>query len=380
MAIVLAVLALCSTAHADYPPITDGNYSIELYDGVALGNSATIAMGGASVANGTGSSGTLTNVAASVVRPATDHDSWSWDYHFDYLNGSLSKDYTNSGFTTSDAETQAITFGLAYRERDWAIAGTVFTDNLQVDADLRATTTRAQLAASHWIPEAQIAVGVGLDVASFEIDDSCRTGCPKPVSITGAGGADCSVWIPAMQSLRIGTALTSGISNSKVDPGSSSSGLSVTPPSEVVEPWQFRIGGAYRIAASEWNQPWAGDFRDEEALVLVADAVITGASTNAYGLVAFGQNELQPAGLSTSVSLRGGAEYEVLPGRLRLRAGSYWEPGRFEDVSGRIHATFGTELRFLAFSLFGHRRLQLTLTGDVASRYRNASVSIGFWH
>jgi hypothetical protein len=71
---------------------------------------------------------------------------------------------------------------------------------------------------------------------------------------------------------------------------------------------------------------------------------------------------------------------EVMPGRLRLRGGAYWEPGRFDGVAGRAHATFGIDLRVLAFQLWGERRGRISLTGDVAARYGNLAVSIGFWH
>ena len=89
---------------------------------------------------------------------------------------------------------------------------------------------------------------------------------------------------------------------------------------------------------------------------------------------------LERSGTHTSVSVRGGAEYEWVPGRLRVRAGSYWEPGRFDGVSGRLHGTFGIEARVLQFWLFGQRRGRITLTGDVASGYKNLGLSIGFWH
>ena len=90
--------------------------------------------------------------------------------------------------------------------------------------------------------------------------------------------------------------------------------------------------------------------------------------------------ELQRSGEHSSFSLRGGVEYEWLPGRLRLRGGSYWEPGRFERVGGRLHGTFGIEVRVFEANVWGRRRGRITLTGDVAERYRNVGVSIGFWH
>ena len=41
------------------------------------------------------------------------------------------------------------------------------------------------------------------------------------------------------------------------------------------------------------------------------------------------------------VGARLGAEWEALPGRLRARLGTYWEPSRFDGVGGRIHGTDG---------------------------------------
>jgi hypothetical protein len=385
----VVILLMSAPAYADYPPVVDRNYAIELYDGVALGNAATIAMGGTSVAYGTGSWGTLQNPSASVVKATTEHGTWSWDYHIDYLNSSLSTDYDNNGIVAAaGGDTTAFTFGLSIREADWAIAGTVSTEQSRIDGamttngdDLYSSTTRAQLALAHWIPEAQVAVGGGIVVARFDLTPNDPSADPL-FAISGTGIEAGLNWIPQLQSIRLGGSVTTGIDGGKVetttcDPNDCQGYIL---PNKVVAPWRARVGAAYRIAPSAWNQIVPTDFRDEEALILAADVDVTGASDNAYGLEAFGLHELQPAGTHASVSVRGGAEYECVPGRLRVRAGTYWEPGRFDGVSGRMHGTFGIEVRALAFSLWGHRRGRLTLTGDVAERYRNVSISIGFWH
>src|SRR4026208_2427224 len=121
----LALLAMwfaTSRAAADpeTKPITDSNYSIELYDGVALGNTAMGGMGGATVALAIGTSGTLFNPSASAVKPTTDTDTWSWDYHLDYLNGSLSTDYDKNGFASANAGTSVLTLGFGLRFGEWA--------------------------------------------------------------------------------------------------------------------------------------------------------------------------------------------------------------------------------------------------------------------
>src|SRR3954464_14967387 len=94
--LVLA-LALAPPAAADpldtAPPITDTDYAIDLYDGVALGNTAQVGMGGAGAALVVGTAGTLLNASAPAVRQTTDTDSWSWDYHLDFLTATYSSDY-----------------------------------------------------------------------------------------------------------------------------------------------------------------------------------------------------------------------------------------------------------------------------------------------
>jgi hypothetical protein len=114
------VVLVAGVAAADpLPPVTSRDYAIDLYDGVALGNSATVAMGGASAANAFGTAGTLVNPSAPAVRRTTDTDTWSWDYHFDYLNAGLSDDYDNNGQASADSGLAALTLGLGGRYHDW---------------------------------------------------------------------------------------------------------------------------------------------------------------------------------------------------------------------------------------------------------------------
>ncbi|HEY9595505.1 MAG TPA: hypothetical protein VHE79_13585, partial [Spirochaetia bacterium] len=201
-------------------------------------------------------------------------------------------------------------------------------------------------------------------------------------SITAPGLEAGATWVPELRSYRFGAQLATGISGGKVDVEGCDpmSCMGYILPDRVVAPWRAAVGAAYRMAPTAWNQQVAGDFRDERALTVVADVVVAGSDDDAFGLEAFGEHQLQRTGEHPSFSARGGAEYEWLPGRLRVRAGSYWEPGRFEGVGGRVHATFGTEVRVFDFHAWGHRRGRITVTGDLASRYQNLSLSVGFWH
>lgn len=372
------VVLVAGVAAADpLPPVTSRDYAIDLYDGVALGNSATVAMGGASAANAFGTAGTLVNPSAPAVRRTTDTDTWSWDYHFDYLNAGLSDDYDNNGESSTNSGLAALTLGIGGRYHDWGIALTGSAQNAPVDT-LTGQTLRLRFAIAKWFPRWDLSLGLASDVAEFSVQ-----GAAMPLfTIQGGGVSAGATWVPYMQSFRLGAALTSQIIGGKVttatcDPDNCEGFIL---PDEVVSGARLVVGGAYRWAPEPWNQLVGGTFRDERSLTVVGDLVITGPAPNGFGLEAFGEHELQRSGEHSSFSLRGGVEYEWLPGRLRLRGGSYWEPGRFEGVSGRLHGTFGIEVRVLEANIWGRRRGRITLTGDVAERYRNVGVSIGFWH
>ncbi len=393
-ALVAAGLAAARRAHADAPlgpPITDRNYAIELYDNSALGNDATVAMGGAAVANAIGSSGTLVNPSAPAVRPTTDNDRWSWDYHLGYLNSSLSTDYDNNGrINPGGSGTAVLTGGLSLRAGDWALAATATVQSLQIaDAmPLTADTQRAKVAIAHWVPAWDLALGGAIQLAQFDLKPDCTgsgtgSGCASLFSINGAGLEAGATWIPRAQRFRLGGEAATPIAGANVvastcaDPAACEGYIL---PLNIVSAWRVAAGGAYRWAPTPWNQQVKAPWRDERALTAVADLVVVGSAANAYGLEGFGQHERQRSGVHASYSLRGGVEYEWLPGRLRVRGGSYWEPGRYADVSGRLHGTFGLEVRAFQFDFWGPRRGQLTLTGDVAARYRNVGLAVGFWH
>jgi hypothetical protein len=392
--VLVAAICVATPAAADPPtsPITDSSYSIELYDGVAIGNVAVVGMGGATVALAIGTSGTLFNPSAPAVKPTTDTDTWSWDYHLDYLVGTLSTDYDNNGFTSTNGGTSMITGGAGARIGEWGVALTLTGLSAPVAAEtmlpsgrtvpLTATTLRGQVALARWVNRIDTAIGVSLTSGLFTFSPDCADAeCQDLFDVGGNGLELGATWVPRMENFRIGAAVSGAISGGNLsgcDPADCAGWIL---PEKVVLPPRLATGVAYRWSRSAWNQLVGGHFRDEKSVTVAADLVITGPSENAYGLESFGNHMLQRAGRHTSVSLRGGAEYEWVPGRLRVRGGSYWEPGRYVGVPGRLHVTFGLEVRVLQFMFWDKpRRGRISLTSDIAERYRNGGLSIGFWH
>jgi hypothetical protein len=404
VALVLGVAGLAGTATADpmLSAITDRNFNIDLYEGTPLGNSAAVATGGATAANAYGSSGTLVNPSAPAVRPTTDNDRWSWDYHFDFLIGSLSTDYANTGIDytamgipAADTKTRAFTFGYALRIGNYGGAITSSIRNTRIvdavaalpgggTAEVYAETIRLKTAFARWFEDIDTSIGIAAATAIFDVKPDCSgDGCQTLFSIKGGGLEAGATVIPRMQDFRIGASYATGIIGTEVTDDNCPDPLNCDGfvlPQDVVSPYRATIGGAYRFGPTKWNQMIHEKWRDEESVLALLDLVVTGPSPNAYGLDAFGINKLERSGVHTSLSVRAGAEYEWLPGRLRVRGGTYWEPGRFTGVSGRIHGTLGIELRVFQFWLFGTRRGRITVTGDLAEGYRNLGFSIGFWH
>ena len=387
---VLAVLVASPALGQDLEPIRDRDYAIDLYQGAVLGSVRIVGMGGAQVALAEGSSGLIANPAAAGVRPATSSGNWDWDWHVDWLNPALGSDFDNNGRDTEE-ELQTfplLTLGAVLQYKHWAIGLTGNIAERVVDGPA-GTSLQPKFAVGRFVIAREyrvFTIGVGVRTGQFDLDRIEGDGMTKTTLFTlgGAGLEGGLVWRPRDLDLRVGGAVSFPvIANDEVvigdcDPDDC---LGYILPDEVIVPWQMSAGIAWRRADTRWNRNVATRWRDERYLLLSTDIVITGPVDNGHGVEAFFDGQLQPSGRSASVSVRTGVEYEWKPGRFRVRGGGYWEPGRFEGVAGRAHFTAGMDIRFWSFCFWNERyRTRLSLTGDVADRYANAGVSIGFWH
>jgi hypothetical protein len=382
--VVAGGISIAAPASAQsFPPITSRDWAVDLYDGVALGSNRVIAMGGASVAVAEGSAGALSNPSASSVRASTDNDWFAWDFHLDAASGTFSTDYDNNGFLDGNRGNRAFTAGLALSFGKWgaSIVGTTWTtpmEGLGASVSITANVQRAELAVARTIPQIDVVIGAALRNGSFYVDQGEQKlfGIESNTAVLGA------TWMPRFQNFRIGSSFAFGSTDNRVTGGSCDPNncQGYILPDRISVPSRIAVGGSYRFAATLWGTKVPSKFRDERSLLLTSEIAITSATADGFGIEAFGQGGLQPSGQHVSASPRVGAEYEWLPGRLRLRAGSYWEPSRFADASGRTHVTAGLELALVSFRFFGPRRIRFTITTDIARNYRNGGLSVGFWH
>ena len=83
-------------------------------------------------------------------------------------------------------------------------------------------------------------------------------------------------------------------------------------------------------------------------------------------------------------SPRLGAESEIIPHWLRVRAGTYLEPTRFETSTPRAHYTGGFDVRAFKWNVFGlwpdDYLWRVGVGYDLTRAYSSVSVTIAGWY
>jgi hypothetical protein len=121
-------------------------------------------------------------------------------------------------------------------------------------------------------------------------------------------------------------------------------------------------------------------------LLMTTALMITGEADNAVGVESFLQRKVNRSGERMVFSPRLGLETEAVPDWVKLRAGTYGEPTRFDtpQAAGRLHGTLGFDLKLFPWTVFGlfHETTvwRVSAALDAAERYLNTSIGIGVWH
>lgn len=134
---------------------------------------------------------------------------------------------------------------------------------------------------------------------------------------------------------------------------------------QIVIPKQLSLGLATHLAISK---------RFARPMLIATDFVLTGRTRNATTLQGFVLDNGEVTGDQVTLAPHIGAQLEVFPERLRLRAGSYWEPDRALGKVGRAHVTFGGEVRV---KVIWDWRIDACV--DIAPGYFNWGLGLGFW-
>ncbi|MGB5415819.1 MAG: hypothetical protein WBN01_14350 [Polyangiales bacterium] len=118
--------------------------------------------------------------------------------------------------------------------------------------------------------------------------------------------------------------------------------------------------------------------------LLTADLWFNGRVDNAVGVESLLFQTVQRSGEKMTVSPRLGFESEVVPTRMKIRAGTYLEPSRFAQSTLRVHGTLGVDISLFKWNVFGlwpdDYRWQVSAALDVSRKYTSFSVGIGGWY
>ena len=360
--------------------------TLDLYQGTVIGSPRIVAMGGTAAAVSDDMTATLATPAAMAFRPPGATGWWDWDFYVDSLLASRDTDLTNSGLPASpDRPVTAYAGGACMYFGKWGIAlssaGVEYglPPAIADSPPMTMMVAASQLTVGRPFLDGRLGVGVSLAAGELSIKQDATT-LFDMTAASFAGGV--SLRLPG-KPWRAGVfgqlpQISGDVTNNCADPTSCNG---FVPPTAGKMPWQLGGGFAWRFGPTEWNEPGQTLFRDERALVVTADLAIIGPVADGMSVAGFAAQMPQASGRTADLSARAGAEGELLPGRLRLRAGSYWEPERIEGRGGRIHGTLGAELKLFAFSFLGReRRVRVAFAADIADRYQNIALSLGFWH
>jgi hypothetical protein len=380
------VAVLLAGAFVALAPARAGGQTLDLQQSTVIGSPRIVGMGGTVSAVAEDMTGVMATPAAMAFRPPGAVGSWDWDFYFDALIASRDTDLANSGLPAgADRPIEAAAGGICLYLGRWGIGltGAGVSYGLPPPVAGAAPTTLAtagsQLAVGRAVLGGQLGIGASIAAAEFGI----KQGDTTLFDMTGGALAAGVVARPTALPWRAGLsvrlpAITSTVTNNCPDPANCNG---LTPPASGESPWQIAAGFAWRFGQTTWNEPNPVLFRDERALVLAADVAVVGPVTDGVSVAGFAAQMTQPSGRAVTASVRLGGEGEILPGRLRVRAGGYWEPDRIEGRGGRLHGTTGAEVSLFRFSFWEkERRVRLALAADLAQRYQNIALSIGFWH
>ncbi len=381
--------ASAQAATSDYPVITDRHFALDAYQGSTVASYRIVGMGGTSLATAEGAASMSSNPASVASRLATWNDWFEWDFSADTYQPDLASDFDNNGVTQdSSANTLAGNGAIMMYLGEWGTGLSVISEERRIELDTgdpaKLTAELVRLSLGRSVRARSLTFGVSLAAGNFTIAHTDANGNPGSalVDVSSTSLDAGFLWRPPARDLRVGARaslpLTASLDSLACDPMNCGGYIL---PERVEFPWSLGAGVAWRRGPSRWNTVVHDDWRDEKSLILAADLLVTGGVREGAGIEAFLDHRYQQSGRHALVSLRAGAEYEWVPGWLRVRGGSYWEPGRFEGVSGRAHATAGLDVRVWSFCFWGDRyRLRLSFATDVAPRYTNVIFSLGFWH
>lgn len=374
----IALLFFCVEARSEIigPPIQDNNYSLDVRQGPIIGSARQVALGGAYIGVAEGIASLNSNPAGVAFRLERSKTEFDWDWTVG-VNNLKSNDFDNNGQSPPDYRSHQIrSLGLMGQYGPWGIGVVNNAEILAIEglnnADDEFVLSTTSLALGRQFMDRELTLGVGMRATMTKL--RTKTFDTTLGKISGIGWDVGGVWNPECGPLRLGAAYTSSISSNQ--PLDNTNGIvkvnGLIVPQQVILPATLGVGMSYAVESAPF-------WKDHKWLV-ASDLLFTASSENAVGVESVLAQIKQPVGTQDTTSVRLGSELETIPGRLRLRLGSYYEPSNYEGVLSRTHLTGGFEVRMFHTSYWGEYDWGLTFTVDSARDYLNVLASLGFWY
>jgi hypothetical protein len=391
---------------------TNGDFALELHQGPVIANARITGLGGAftGVAEGTG--GMDINPAAVANRPYHSLESFDYDYDWDVLIPGAFQgdefDYFNSGDPSNRAFVAFSVGGhLQFGELGIGILFRGQSIGVEQDGpdpqqfDLNSGLTKVVAGYSLLNDELLFGAGVNLGFITLNPKNNYFSFSYSTFAIGGVAGA---LYRPRNMPYRIGLAIqTPFLLSTPSECGGKSCPDNLVLPNGVATPFEMTVGASWFLPIdnlefnpeASYRQPDPDELTQIESgeldesyrggrYVMVAfDLRTTGTTENTVGIVGIREREFRRTGESITVSPRLGVETEMLPRRLRLRLGTYYEPSRYTGIDGRLHGTFSAQVRMFDWDvpLLGWKGFSFSSAIDLAPKYSNVILSVlTFWH
>ncbi len=391
--------------------------TVDVFRGPVISSSRVLGLGGAYTAVAEGTQGGLLNTASLANRYAWSSDWFDWDFNLDWLIlvPGTDADIDNDGLYAGEGDGYlGINLGAGLQFGRLGVGLWLNSDTFAAESgDNRLTYafTYGYLGAAFAFLQEQLVVGAGVGGGGLEVIswiDQAAEGKRADWKQTGTvkwngGGLESGVlWRPLKLPIRLGTSIRFPIlidssKRDKIDQDLASAPL----PDSVRIPWRIATGVSFyhsfgghpynqrredkAVRAAEPTPQGEGAAQPADSpplnrryILAAFDLVFCGpAPPGAVGASPFAGGRRAESGRTGSLSVHAGLESEVWSNRLVIRGGSYLEPPRLEETEMRPHGTVGLDLRL--FRLF-YWDLRAGMSFDLAPRYYNWGLGVGFWH
>jgi hypothetical protein len=357
-------------------------------------------MGGAFVGIAEGTASFTSNLSALAQRKPSQEDDWSLDLALSYIELPLGNpaalDFDNDGHPDDARTVRQLVSGvmLQYRGVGMGVYNRTLVQRYCVappcaDNELRLTLANSAVAGAVALGDDDLIGAFGVYSTTGEI----ALGDAK-WSYAGVGLTFDGLYRPADRNFRLGFSVKPQV-RARVE-GTPPLLAGRVPFASLVSPLTWSLGASVRLGpgSERYNRLSIAKLHElglpppplesspsknppgrwllsaqVDLLSPVPDAVAIHSIAEPPGV------EPQPVGRTTALAPRVGVEHETLPGRLRLRAGAFVEPSPFARHPARVHATGGFDLYLFSYI----DDWSVSFSFDVASRYSDLGLSIGFW-